>query len=120
MKKTKKTDKKSIVLALVYFFRQGAGLLSIPFKGLNRATLGGNLDPTYLLGLYYIKDVLKQQKKRKEFLICLSPILFIVLFQLISLTPTNVPKFIVTFIKLVLCVLILLFVKNYSKKIQLW
>lgn len=120
MKNTKKTDKKSIVLALVYFFRQGAGLLSIPFKGLNRATLGGNLDPTYLLGLYYIKDILKQQKKRKEFLICLSPILFIVLFQLISLTPTNVPKFIVTFIKLVLCVLILLFVKNYSKKINLY
>ena len=120
MKSKKIKDVKSILLAVIYFFRQATGYLALLFRNVSRATFGGNLDPTYICGLVYIKDIVKQKKWRKEFLVFLLPILLIVVTQLLSLAPTSISKYLITLVKLVICILTMLFVKNKFKKLNLY
>ena len=120
MKKEKRYHFRDILAALVYFFRQATGLLSIPFKNANRATYGGNLDPTYLLGASYSKDVIKNKKRRNEFFAFILPFLIIAIFHILFINTLDLPKYAITFAKLVLCILTMLFVKNYTKKINLY
>ena len=116
---TKKDNKNNWIYSFIYFFRQSTKLLSLKFKNINSATFGGNLDPFYLFGIYNFKKILCSNKKIREFLLFSLPILFISVIQFVFIKNINYTKFFVNIFKIMICISIMLYVKNKNIKINL-
>lgn len=116
---TKKDNKNNWIYSFIYFFRQSTKLLSLKFKNINNATFGGNLDPFYLFGIYNFKKILCSNKKIREFLLFSLPILFISVIQFVFIKNINYTKFFVNIFKIMICISIMLYVKNKNIKINL-
>lgn len=116
---TKKDNKNNWIYSFIYFFRQSTKLLSLKFKNINIATFGGNLDPFYLFGIYNFKKILCSNKKIREFLLFSLPILFISVIQFVFIKNINYTKFFVNIFKIMICISIMLYVKNKNIKINL-
>lgn len=116
---TKKDNKNNWIYSFIYFFRQSTKLLSLKFKNINSATFGGNLDPFYLFGIYNFKKILCSNKKIREFLLFSLPILFISVIQFVFIKNINYTKFFVNIFKIMICISIMLYVKDKNIKINL-
>lgn len=116
---TKKDNKNNWIYSFIYFFRQSTKLLSLKFKNINNATFGGNLDPFYLFGIYNFKKILCSNKKIREFLLFSLPILFISVIQFVFIKNINYTKFFVNIFKIMICISIMLYVKDKNIKINL-
>ncbi len=116
---TKKDNKNNWIYSFIYFFRQSTKLLSLKFKNINNATFGGNLDPFYLFGIYNFKKIFCSNKKIREFLLFSLPILFISVIQFVFIKNINYTKFFVNIFKIMICISIMLYVKNKNIKINL-
>lgn len=98
------------IIAILYYFRQGGKLIK------NSVTIGGNLDPFYLLAPLYIKDNFKNKKRIKLISIVFITMIVYLFIQEIFIGDINILKGIVNIVKITICFIGMLYAKeNYRK-----
>lgn len=115
--KMKKNEKK---YSYLFFFRQVAELLSLLFKNVSEATFAGNLDPFYIFGIKSVPGVFKNKKLFKEVCLFFVPLILLAMLQLVLIKDLNIIKFIVNLLKILICILIMLYFKNKKNDINLF
>lgn len=99
-----------LIIAILYYFRQGAKVIK------DSVTLGGNLDPFYLLAPMYIKDNYKEKRKLKNIAVVFMIMILYFFIQDLIIGNLNIIKGFVNIIKINICFLATLYViQNYSK-----
>lgn len=109
-----KQDIKEILVAIVLFFKQSAKFISEKYQ----STLGGNLDPFYLVGIFYLFKNIKNKEKIKKYLTYVIPLFLYALFQIVVLKELSILKLVVNVIKIAICIAVMLYVKDNFQKIN--
>ncbi|WP_342986073.1 hypothetical protein [Clostridium saudiense] len=100
-----------LVIAFLYYFRQCTKILSQ-----NEVFLAGNLDPFYLGAPLYLMENYKNKQKLKRVFILILPIFLYAIFQLIFIRDINIIKMLINIIKISICILTMIYVKeNYYR-----
>lgn len=99
------------ILSILYYFRQGGKLIKK-----NSVSMGGNLDPFYLLAPLYIKENYKNKYKMKIVIISFISLVLYLLFQNIFVKDIELVKSLVNIAKIIVCFISMLYViDNYKK-----
>lgn len=100
-----------LIIAFLYYFRQSTKILSQ-----NEVFFAGNLDPFYLAAPIYLIENYKDKQKLKKVAITIIPIFVYSVFQIIFIKDINIIKMIINIIKISICILIMIYVKeNYYR-----
>lgn len=115
LKEKVKYNIKEILIAIMYFFRQsGQFITKIP-----SATLGGNIDPFYIFAPLEIIYSIKNKKITFKYIMLFIPIIVFAIIQMIFIKNIIISKLIINVLKILVCILILLFVRRNIYKINL-
>lgn len=112
----KKLNIKEIFISIICFFRQIGQFLSNE----RSATLGGNLDPFFLIAPLEIFDIIKKKKIPKNFIAIFMPIILYMILQILILDEIIVSKTIINVLKICICILSMIYVKNNINKIDIY
>lgn len=104
------------IVALFYSFRQAAKFLSKKYWNF----LGGNLDLFYIPALFYINDNYKDKKKVIHILKVISIFIIYSIIQVIFNKHIYILKLIINLLKIFICYLVFLYVKENYKRFNLF
>ena len=110
------TNIKEIFVSFGYFFRQIGQFLT---SG-RSATLGGNLDPFFLIAPLELFERIKNKKISVKFIGIFLPIIIYCIFQICVLKEIMVSRLVINIVKVCLCILIMMYVKEHANKIDIY
>lgn len=109
-------NSKEIFIAIMYFFRQTGQFLTKS----KSTTLGGNLDPFFLVAPLEIWDRIKKRKITVRFIGIFVPIIIYTIIQILALEKIIISKTIINVIKICICILVMIYVKNHISEIDIY
>jgi len=111
-----KQNIKEISIAIIYFFRQAGQFITKDPS----TTLGGNVDPFYTFAPLEIIDSIKNKRITFKYIMFFIPIILFSIIKIIFIKNIIVSRTIINVIKILVCILVLLYVKRNIFKINLY
>lgn len=106
---------KELIISILIFFKQSAKLFSEKYA----TTLGGNVDPFYFFGGFYIIKNLKNKLALKKYMKYVLPLIIYAIVQSVVLVvffELSILKVLINVTKICLCIGVMLYViENYKK-----
>ncbi|MEW8956565.1 hypothetical protein [Clostridium sp.] len=106
-----------LVVALLYFFREAFGNVTI--KGV---FLSGNADLFYFLSLYYFFFYFfkkETSKNKKQIFLWIVPLIIYAMIQIVFLGGVSIPKMVINIGKIVLCIGVMYLTINKASKFNI-
>ena len=110
--KISKSSLLNFVAAIFFAFRQSTKV----FFAKGNAVMAANIDPFYIPGVVYAINFKRMPKYAKRFVVYSVALLIYAFLQIIILKDLDILKLFVNYIKIVICIFTMLYVKdNYNK-----
>ena len=102
------------ITAIIYIIRQGAQFIQFD----KSVIWGGNLDPFYLIAPIFLVSIMKDRVKLNKWFGIVIILISYSIIQIIFNPEINILKLSVNIIKIVGCLMIMIYIKNYYNKIS--